>query len=79
MKTKSQAIVLANLTLSLIRQNKLDQAVATMHQTIDVVELTRGGGALNLAFSAGRELTPWRAEARVHDINDRLLALMASA
>jgi hypothetical protein len=78
-KKKSQAIALANLTLSLIRQKKLDQAASTIHQTIDAVELTRGGGALNLVFTAGRELKPWRAESWVQDINDRLLALMCTA
>ncbi len=55
-KKKSQAIALGNLTLALIRQRKLDEAAATMHRTIDAVELTRGGGVLNLAFGAGREL-----------------------
>jgi hypothetical protein len=49
-----------------------------MHRTIDAVELTRGGGGLNLAFAAGRELRQWRQEPWVHDINDRLLALMAA-
>lgn len=77
-KKKSQAIALANLTLSLIRQGKLDEAAATMHRTIDAVELTRGGGGLNLAFAAGRELRQWRGEPWVQDINDRLLALMAA-
>ncbi|MGC4939305.1 helix-turn-helix transcriptional regulator [Kribbella sp. DT2] len=77
-KKKSQAIALANLTLSLIRQRKLDEAAGTLHQTIDAVELTRGGGALNLVFTAGRELKPWRQEPWVQDIHDRLLALMAS-
>lgn len=76
-KGKSQAIALANLTLSLIRQRKLDEAEAMMHRTIDAVELTRGGGGLNLAFAAGRELRQWRDEVWVQDINDRLLALMA--
>jgi transcriptional regulator with XRE-family HTH domain len=75
---KSQAIALANLTLSLIRQRKLDEAATTMHRTIDTVELTRGGGGLNLAFTAGRELRQWRNEVWVQDINDRLLALMAA-
>jgi transcriptional regulator with XRE-family HTH domain len=79
MKKKSQAIVMANLALALIRQTKLDHAASVMHQTIDIVEATRGGGALNLAFAAGRELKPWRGEVWVQDINDRLLALMASA
>lgn len=77
-KKKSQAIALGNLTLSLIRQRKLEEAAATMHRTIDTVELTRGGGGLNLAFAAGRELRQWRQEPWVQDINDRLLALMAA-
>jgi transcriptional regulator with XRE-family HTH domain len=77
-KKKSQAIALGNLTLSLIRQGKCEDAAATMHRTIDVVELTRGGGGLNLAFAAGRELRQWRGEPWVQDINDRLLALMAA-
>ncbi|UIX33348.1 helix-turn-helix domain-containing protein [Streptomyces sp. GQFP] len=77
-KQKSQAIALGNLTLSLIRQRKLDDAAATMHRTIDAVELTRGGGGLNLAFAAGRELREWRHEPWVQDVNDRLLALMAA-
>jgi hypothetical protein len=77
-KKKSQAIALGNLSLSLIRQRKLDEAAATLHRTIDAVELTRGGGGLNLAFAAGRELREWRHEPWVQDVNDRLLALMAA-
>lgn len=77
-KKKSQAIALGNLTLALIRQGKADEAAATMHRTIDTVELTRGGGGLNLAFAAGRELRQWRHEPWVQEINDRLLALMAA-
>ncbi|WP_407561235.1 helix-turn-helix transcriptional regulator [Streptomyces sp. 184] len=77
-KKKSQAITLGNLTLALIRQGKLDEAVVTMHRTIDAVELTRGGGGLNVAFSAGRELRPWRHESWAQELNDRLLALMAA-
>ncbi|MFC4033069.1 helix-turn-helix transcriptional regulator [Streptomyces polygonati] len=77
-KKKSQAIALGNLTLALIRQGKLDEAASTMHRTIDAVELTRGGGGLNLAFSAGRALRQWRNEPWAQDINDRLLALMAA-
>jgi hypothetical protein len=75
---KSQAIALGNLTLSLIRQDKLDEAASVMHRTIDVVESTRGGGGLNLAFAAGRELREWRAESWAQDINDRLLSLMVA-
>ncbi|MFJ1579420.1 helix-turn-helix transcriptional regulator [Streptomyces sp. NPDC088182] len=77
-KKKSQAIALGNLTLALLRQGKLDEAAGTMHRTIDAVELTRGGGGLNLAFSAGRELRQWKREPWAQDINDRLLALMAA-
>ena len=36
-KRKSQAIVFGNLTLSLIRQGKLDEARSAMHSTIDAV------------------------------------------
>jgi hypothetical protein len=78
-RQKSQAIALGNLTLSLIRQRKLDEAAAMMHRTIDTVELTRGGGGLNLAFTAGRELRQWRQERWVQDINDRLFDLMAAS
>jgi len=77
-KKKSQAIALGNLTLALIRQGKLDEAAGVMHRTIDAVELTRGGGGLNLAFSAGQALRQWRNEPWAQDINDRLLALMAA-
>ncbi|GAA2340495.1 hypothetical protein SVIO_091840 [Streptomyces violaceusniger] len=50
---------------------------SVMHRTIDAVDLTRGGGGLNLAFSAGRELRQWRNEPWAQEINERLLALMA--
>ena len=72
-KKKSQAIALGNL----IRQRKLDEAAASMHRTIDAVELTRGGGGFNVVFAAGRELREWQDETWVQDINDRLLALLA--
>jgi hypothetical protein len=42
------------------------------------VELTRGGGGLNVAFAAGRELRQWQREPWVHEVHDRLLALMAA-
>jgi transcriptional regulator with XRE-family HTH domain len=77
-KKKSQAIVYGNLTLSLIRQHKLDEAGAAMHRTIDAVELTRGGGGLTVAFAAGRELRQWQQEPWVQAVQDRLLALIAA-
>ncbi|MGP3916325.1 helix-turn-helix domain-containing protein [Nonomuraea sp. 10N515B] len=57
---KSRSIVLGHLTLAYIRQGKLEEACGTLHQAIDLIEETRGGGGMNIAFSAGRELAPWR-------------------
>ncbi|MEK8173106.1 hypothetical protein NKH77_41315 [Streptomyces sp. M19] len=76
--SKSHAIVLANLALAHMRQRKLDEALAALYAAIDVVEHHRGGGGLNLAFQAGRELKPWRDVAAVHDLHDRLMNLMAA-
>lgn len=78
-RSKSQAIVLGNLALARIRQKKLDEAAASLHSAIDVVEVTWGGGGLNVVFGAGRELRPWRAVPVVQDVYDRLLSLIAAA
>lgn len=78
-RKKATAIVLGNLALASIRQHDIDTAAGRLHQAIDVVEQTRGGGGLNVVFSAARELRPWRDEAAVQDVNDRLLALMTAA
>jgi len=43
------------------------------------VELTWGGGGLNVVFTAGPELRPWRHVAAVQDVYDRLLTLMTAA
>ena len=75
---KSQAIVLANLALAHLRQRNIDAAADALHRAIDIVESTRAGGGLTVAFSAGREMAPWRAEPIVRDIHDRLLGLMAA-
>ncbi|WP_231981426.1 transcriptional regulator [Streptomyces malaysiensis] len=77
--SKSHAIALGNLTLAYIRQRKVDEAAGMLGKAIDVVERNRGGGGLNLIFQAGRELQPWRAVPAVHELNDRLLNLIASA
>lgn len=76
--SKSQAIVLGNLALALIRQGHLDEATGRLHQAIDVIELNWGGGGLNIVFEAGRELRPWRTVPVVQDVHDRMLTLMAS-
>lgn len=78
-RSKSQAIVLGNLALACIRQRKLDEAAGALHDAIDIVETTRGGGGMNVIFGAGRELHPWRNIAEVQDVYDRLLGLMAAA
>jgi transcriptional regulator with XRE-family HTH domain/predicted negative regulator of RcsB-dependent stress response len=76
---KSTAIVLGNLSLAHIRQKQVDTAAIHLHQAIDVLERTRGGGGLNVVFTAARELRPWRNELVVAEVNDRLLTLMSAA
>jgi hypothetical protein len=75
-RRKSTAIVLGNLALASIRRRNIDTAAARLHEAIDVVEQTRGGGGLNVVFTAARELRPWRNERAVQEVNDRLLTLM---
>jgi transcriptional regulator with XRE-family HTH domain len=76
---KSTAIVLGNLALAGIRQCDVDRGVARLHEAIDVVEVSRGGGGLNIVFAAARELKPWRTLPAVQEVNDRLLSLMTAA
>jgi transcriptional regulator with XRE-family HTH domain len=78
-RRKSTAIVLGNLALASIRQRNIDTAATRLHEAIGVVEQTRGGGGLNVVFTAARELRPWRNEPVVQDVNDRLLTLMTAA
>lgn len=78
-RSKSQAIVLGNLSLACLRQGNLDEAAGRLHEAIDVIELTRGGGGLNIVFGACRELQPWRQVAAVQDVYDRVLTLMTAA
>ncbi|WP_236650021.1 hypothetical protein [Kutzneria albida] len=78
-QNKSRAIVLGNLSLAHLRQGELDAATAALHEAIDVVEETRGGGGLNIVFDAGKELRRWRSEQLVSEVYDRLLSLMTAA
>ena len=78
-RPKTRALVLGNLALAYLRQRQLDAATATLHEAIDLLEDSRGGGGLTVVFSAGRELYPWRAEPAVQEVHDRLLALVARA
>ncbi|MGH3831477.1 MAG: hypothetical protein ACRDRS_13700 [Pseudonocardiaceae bacterium] len=74
---KTRSLVLGNLALAYLRQRQLEAATATLHEAIDLLEDTRGGGGLTVVFGAARELYPWRNEQAVHDVQDRLLALVA--
>jgi transcriptional regulator with XRE-family HTH domain len=78
-KNKSRAIVLGNLSLAHLRQGEIEGATETLHEAIDVVAETRGGGGMNLVFDAAKELGPWRAERTVGDVYDRMLSLMTTA
>ena len=73
---KSKAIVLGNLALAHVRQRDVDQAATVLHRAIDLLEVSRGGGGLNVVSAAVRELHPWRQEPVVQDVHERLLALM---
>ncbi|MFD6072801.1 helix-turn-helix domain-containing protein [Amycolatopsis lurida] len=77
-KKKSQSIVLGNLTLAYIQQGELHEATRSLHQTIDALETSRGGGGFTLAFEAGRKLAPWRHEVAVQELHDRLFTLIAT-
>jgi transcriptional regulator with XRE-family HTH domain len=78
-QSKARAVVLGNLALARLRQSMPDAAIAALHQAIDVTEVNRGGGGLNVIFAAGRELRSWRHAAGVQDVHDRILALMTAA
>lgn len=77
-KSKSGAIVLGNLSRAYLRQGRLDEAVGTLHKTMDVIESTWSGGGLNVLFDTCRELRPWRRETLVQDVQDRVMTLMAA-
>lgn len=74
---KSKAIILGNLALVHVRQRDVDQAATVLHRAIDLLEVSRGGGGLNVVSAAVRELRPWRHEPAAQDVQERLLALMA--
>jgi tetratricopeptide (TPR) repeat protein len=76
--TKAAAVAAANLALAYTRQGKIDEAVGSLHKAIDIVDATRGGGGLTVAFTAGRALNPWRDSTAVQHVHDRLLTLMAA-
>jgi tetratricopeptide (TPR) repeat protein len=73
---KSKAIILGNLALAHVRQHDIEQAATVLHRAIDLLEVSRGGGGLNVVSAAVRELRPWRHEPLAQDVHERLLALM---
>ena len=68
---KSKAIILGNLALAHVRQRDVEQAATVLHRAIDLLEVSRGGGGLNLVSAAVRELHPWRDKPVVQDVHER--------
>jgi tetratricopeptide (TPR) repeat protein len=77
-QTKAAAVAAANLALAFTQQHKIDEAVTSLHQAIDITDATRGSGGLTVAFAAGKALAPWRDDPAVREVHDRLLTLMTS-
>jgi hypothetical protein len=75
-RSKAEAIVLGNLALAYIGQARVDEAAVTLHKAIDMIEVTWGGGGLNIVFAAGRRLRRWQ---QASGVRERLLALMAAS
>jgi hypothetical protein len=74
-KEKHKAVILADLSTAFVLQDDPEHACAVLHQVIDLVELTGSAAGKRRAFAAGRQLTRWRNEAFVQEVQDRLLAL----
>jgi hypothetical protein len=74
-KEKHKSVILADLSTAFVLQDDPEQACAVLHQVIDLVELTGSAAGKRRAFAAGRQLTRWRNEPFVQDLQDRLLAL----
>jgi hypothetical protein len=74
-KEKHQAVILADLSTAFVLQDDPEQACAVLHQVIDLVKLTGNAAGKRRAFAAGRQLTRWRNEPFVQDVQDRLLVL----
>jgi len=74
-KEKHKSVILADLSTAFVLEGDPEHASAVLHQAIDLVELTGSAAGKRRAFAAVRELTPWRNEPFVQDVQDRLLAL----
>ncbi|MEU1546894.1 hypothetical protein [Nocardia sp. NPDC005745] len=74
--SKTDAIVLGNLSLAQLRQHRLEEGAHVLNKAIDSVEKTRGGAGLNIVFNACRELKSYRNSAVLRDVYDRVFELM---
>lgn len=74
--TKAAAVTAANLALAYTQMGQVDEAIASLHRSIDIIDMTRGAAGLNVAFAAARSLRRWRGAPAVEEIHDRLLTLM---
>jgi hypothetical protein len=75
--TKAAAVTAANLALAYSHMGRADEAVDSLHRAVDIIDETRGGAGLNVAFAAARGLRRWRGTTAVDEIHDRLFTLMA--
>jgi transcriptional regulator with XRE-family HTH domain len=78
-RSKAEAIVLGNLALAYIGQSRIDEAAEALNKAIDVIEVTWGAGGLNVVFTVARQLRRWQQVSVVHEVGDRLLALMSAS
>jgi hypothetical protein len=74
-KEKHRSVILGDVSTALVLQGDPGQASAVLHQAIDLVELTASAAGKRRVFAAGRQLSPWRNEPFVQEVQDRLLAL----
>jgi hypothetical protein len=74
-KLNHKSVILSDLAIALIGQDRPEHATTVLHEAIDLVEYLHDGGGTRRAFTAGRKLWPWRNEPFVQAVHDRLLAL----
>jgi tetratricopeptide (TPR) repeat protein len=55
---KSKAIVLGNLALAHVHQREIEQATTVLHRAIDLLEVSRGGGGLNVVLQPSANCAP---------------------
>lgn len=73
-----RAIVLADLALARIRQQAPDSAAELLHDCVDLTAGTRGRVPAQRIRQARLELSPWRAEPFVVDLDEHIHSSVAS-